>query len=913
MKRRITRRAPARAVALATLALLSVLPMLAVAPPAAATPTDDQPEGGTWAGNNTTFREWVSLSADDPSADPVDWYRINLTAEGALVDMLRITVNLTSGGGMEQFFVWASILDPDTSLLSEVKAPGYAPKSTATVAHRTGVYYVRVYTYSRYQCDYRLIFTVTQVANTSDGDDLIQQARFLEPPAMAIGHVNGIWDPFDHYAVNVTRTDTTYELLRVVLQADHERDGQDLDLFLFELNATGKPHLLSSSTGNGSLERAYYAAEGPDMTVYIRVHAYGGITNYSLGVDIVNVTDDGNNDIDRADLLPFGTPHNDTLNLSDAQDFFKFNLTGGDLVTVVVTSHDYDAILRIPDIDLYLLSPAGSILNWSFHYDPVERVTYEVPMGDGPAWYYALATYYGFSAWGAYDINVSVDHAPRILPDLPIHIAEDTTFSIPLDQFIQDAEGPLNFHLMRFRAMEHLAVQFFTFGNTSLRVTPDENYTGNASFVLWVPDGPRAVELPIPIIVDPVPDAPAVRYPLPSLALDEDSFLVLNLTSVFEDGDGDPLTFELAVPPSSQLGRSTLRGAELTVVPEGDFSGDSSLTLTARDPTGRAKTVDLVFHVRPVADAPRVIWADPNVTAVEDQKGIEFDLGTVFFDPDGDPLVYSATGGAHVSFIVLGSTLVVDGAQDFNGQTAITVSARDPGGREATATVRFTFAPDNDPPRVLSQDPVGRQSLVEGRSTVLTVTAKDPEGSALTYAWSVDGLPVAGALPRLEFAANYSSQGSHLVSVAISDGSLTTWANWTLDVINVNRPPTIQLARPKQGQTFEQGSNVVFEAVATDPDGEQPLVTWSVDGRVVGSGTAFTTSSLKVGKHALLAVATDPQNASANATASFEVKEAGGIPGPSSAATAAGIAVAAAATAIAAAAGSGASRRRRAR
>jgi len=129
--------------------------------------------------------------------------------------------------------------------------------------------------------------------------------------------------------------------------------------------------------------------------------------------------------------------------------------------------------------------------------------------------------------------------------------------------------------------------------------------------------------------------------------------------------------------------------------------------------------------------------------------------------------------------------------------------------------------------------------------------------------------------------------------------------------VNVNRPPTVQLSRPRPGQSFEQGGNVVFEAVATDPDGEQPLVAWSVDGKAVGSGTVFTTSSLKVGKHRLLAVATDAQNATANATVSFEVKEGGGIPGLSAATTATGIAAAAAAAIAAAGAPSRASRRKR--
>jgi hypothetical protein len=892
-------RAQRRALALLALAVLALaLPPLAP-PGAMATHTDDAPGSGTWAANGSSFRDWVSLSSDDPSADAQDWYRINLTAGPTEVDVLRIEVNMTLGGNQDMYFVWASIHDPDGALLQEVKTASYTKKAATFACHRTGVHLVRVYTYSRYQCNYLLTFDVSTAANTSDGDDMLSQARFLEPPASAQGHVNGVWDTFDHYAVNLTRGALSYELLEVRLYPEVERPSQDLDLFLIVINATGVPHEVASSLSNGSTEVTFYSAEAIDQTVYIRVHAYGGITNYTVVVRTYDVPDDGNNKILDAEEVAQNASREDALNLTDPRDYFKVNLTGGDLLTATVLAHGYDAVLRKPNFDLYILDYSGRIVNWSFQYDPLERAAFEVPLGQPPAWHYVLVTYHdrtpldGVPAWGNYTLNLTVDHAPAVIVPLPLEMEEDVAFGIELADLLSDADGPLG-AVMVARTVNVSA----DVDGGRLDITAPDDFWGAGEVVLRVATGPRHVLLPMPVEVSPVPDAPRLRSPLPPLDLLEDTTSEVNLSLVFRDPDGDPLTYSLVVPTGSALGASSIGGPTLTVVPDPDFNGESSLLVTATDPGGLSLTQMLTFTVAPVEDPPRVLVADANVTAPEDTRGIEVDLSALFDDPDGDPLVFEPTGGEHLTYIVLGDLLVVDPEVDFSGTDAILVTAREQSGAYVSTTVRFVITPVNDAPRVTFQDPQGDVLLVEGSSTVLTVSAQDPEGSALTYAWYVDGVLAGETLPRLELVANYSSQGEHLASVAISDGELVSWANWTVRVENVNRPPVVEVLRPEDGSTFEEGANVVMEATATDPDGEAPRVVWTVDGEVVGEGMVFTTSKLKAGKHRLVVTATDPHNATATAEVGLEVEEAGGIPGPTAALMVVGVAVAAAIAAL---------------
>ncbi len=872
--------------AVATIVLVQALALLTASPVLAA--GDNDPGTGTWAEDGSVFRDQVRLSADDPAADPEDWYRINLTAGASELDFLTIRVNLT-GYYDERYFVWAGILDPDNAELQEVQATNYLPKYAKTLCHRTGVYFVKVYTYTKYDCQYELSFTVEKRTNVTDGDDNLAEATPLDPPTTVAGHIHGVFDPFDHYYVDLSRNSTHYEFLEVRLAPDRWRRYQDLDLFLIVIQ-NGTPEVVAASLSNGSTERAWFGATEEDTRVYIRVHAYGGNTSYNLTVSKVAVPDDGNNNFEGAHLLDDGSSVNESLEPSDFLDFFKVNLTGGDLVTVNVTTKGYDPVTRKPNLNLYFFSPTRWIVNWSFSYDPNERVTYEVPMGEPAADYYILVTFHdptpsdGVPAYGHYTINVTVNHAAYLLASGQLVTDEDTPLVMPLADLLADDDGPEM--VARVQEANDLTV---TLGVDDVTIVPDANFSGNASFVLRVWDGVRSVHLTQPVYVAPVPDAPAVVQPLPVFTMDEDTSISINLTDYFVDGDGDSLFFMGYYIHGLPL-ESALEGSNLTVFPRANFFGKATLLIKATDPTNRSTTANLDFLVEPIEDPPAVIWPEANVTADEDQRDVEVDLGDVFSDPDGDELAYTVDAADHLAYILLGGLLIVDPEADFAGSEDLTVTATDGHGGLAVATIAFTFRPINDRPVILSRDPQGAVALTEGEARVFTVGASDPEGTALTYHWSLDLEPLDESLARYELVTDHSSQGTHLVSVRVSDGDAETWVNWTVEVENVNRPPTVEVLKPKDGADYEEGDNVVFEADAGDPDGESVTVDWFVDGEQVGTGTVFTTSKLKPGKYTARVVVTDPDQASVNATVEFEVKEASGVSGPTLAAGAVALA-----------------------
>ena len=301
---RNARRSTAIFIAVALLVLSTVA---SLGPPALAA-SDAEPDEGRWAEDGSVFRDMVRLSSDDPSADPVDWYRVNLTAGATELDLLTIRVNLTRDGG-GQFLVWAAIHYPDGGLMQEVRSTSYAVRTASILCHRTGVYLVQVYTYSYFECHYRLEFEIEKMANVTDGDDTLEGATFLDPPANVTGHLHGIFDTFDHYAVNLTRDETWYEFVEVRLEPTGAPVGKhDLDLFLIVFDDRGVPREAASSTSNASREVTFFASSIENTTVFIRCHAYGGDLDYLLNVTVYRVIDDGNNNIMRATMLEAGHP-----------------------------------------------------------------------------------------------------------------------------------------------------------------------------------------------------------------------------------------------------------------------------------------------------------------------------------------------------------------------------------------------------------------------------------------------------------------------------------------------------------------------------------------------------------------------------------------------------------------------------
>ncbi|MFB6263960.1 MAG: Ig-like domain-containing protein, partial [Bradymonadaceae bacterium] len=202
----------------------------------------------------------------------------------------------------------------------------------------------------------------------------------------------------------------------------------------------------------------------------------------------------------------------------------------------------------------------------------------------------------------------------------------------------------------------------------------------------------------------------------------------------------------------------------------------------------------------------------------------------------------------------------------------VTVEVTDGSGATANGEV-WVSTSSNDGPTVggLSTSP----STVEAGGTIsATVSASDPNGDQLSYAWSVSGsgwsVQTSSNDPaRATVTAPSNPGATGFLKVVVSDGAGGKATASTTVSTAPNRAPAIHSLGA--GQTALRPDRTTSVAVgATDPDGDKLNYTWSVSGSwkiVSGQGTPRVEIRApgKFGRTGVVAVdVSDPHGATAS-------------------------------------------------
>jgi len=163
-------------------------------------------------------------------------------------------------------------------------------------------------------------------------------------------------------------------------------------------------------------------------------------------------------------------------------------------------------------------------------------------------------------------------------------------------------------------------------------------------------------------------------------------------------------------------------------------------------------------------------------------------------DPDNDTLTYRWT--ADVGTVVPHSPDADFTAPASPCAAVVTVEVDDGHGHKASARCHFlVFKPDtpeppnppnNDPP-VISNLVANPSSVKPGETSTVTVTASDPEGDPLTYAWTANGGGIQSESGNGAVWKAPSATGSYTVTVSVSDGHNP--AVWKSVAIGVSTAP----------------------------------------------------------------------------------------------------------------------------
>ncbi len=293
-------------------------------------------------------------------------------------------------------------------------------------------------------------------------------------------------------------------------------------------------------------------------------------------------------------------------------------------------------------------------------------------------------------------------------------------------------------------------------GVTTVLVVADDGHGGTVSDAITVTVGRDANTSPT--VANPIANIAARRNGTYTVQLEPD----IAAASVFIDGDGDPLIYELQspAPVTNSASVANTTGPSATASHDAaSVSLDSklrTLTVTARSPgvlnvTVRAEdgiggSATNTFGVR-VVDVPNGAPTLVNPIAdVELRVGdahvvqLETDVaGAVFADPDGDVFSYEVTTTNHAAAPATldsdAKTFTVTGLA--GGTSTVTVTAFD--GHGAMVVDTFTVTVNNNTPRLPNPIPdlavpVGGVTTIRLEPTGGDHVFVDPDGDVLTYA-----------------------------------------------------------------------------------------------------------------------------------------------------------------------------------
>ena len=324
----------------------------------------------------------------------------------------------------------------------------------------------------------------------------------------------------------------------------------------------------------------------------------------------------------------------------------------------------------------------------------------------------------------------------------------------------------------------------------------------------------------------------------------------VRLTATASDPDGDALTYAW----SARDGRFDARTDNSTTrwtAP--DENGRVSIRVQISD--GQGRSASATAEVKVINVAPQFAQVVYHFELAENQDGSlrPVALGRLTAsDPEGDALTYDLVSGDRDLFAVGvedGVVTYVGSGEDFETEPDrydLTVSAQDAGGAEAGADVIVVVTDVNETPTVsASCDPC---TVSWGGKVRLIATASDPDGDALTYAWSTpDGRFDARTDSSTTRWTAPDEDGRVPIRVQVSDGRGRS-ASATAEVEVVNAAPQFaqvvyrfELAENQDGslRPVELG-----RLTASDPDGDRltyDLVSGDRDLFVVGAKDGVVT------------------------------------------------------------------------
>ncbi|MDH5545456.1 MAG: PKD domain-containing protein [Gammaproteobacteria bacterium] len=309
--------------------------------------------------------------------------------------------------------------------------------------------------------------------------------------------------------------------------------------------------------------------------------------------------------------------------------------------------------------------------------------------------------------------------------------------------------------------------------------------------------------------------------------------------SASSDANNDFITYSwyvVSVPASSNV--ISLNNAA-TVSPSftPDVEGTYIFSLTVNDGTDNSSPATV--SVLAAVDAPPVSSAGSS-KYVTTGSVVTLD-GSASYDPNGQLLSYTWTTVSlptgSISTLSSNSVVSPSFTADVDGDYVFSLVVSDGQLQSSSSTVTITAGAPNSPPNAHAGP---RRSLIVGNAAYLNASLSiDPDGSPITYLWSIVSVPVGSSVTALSdptvvnptFVADV--EGYYVISLVVNDGYFSSSPATVTISAGANMPP---VAHAGYDRSVLTGSLVGLDgSLSTDKDGSISTYSWNIVSVPTGS------------------------------------------------------------------------------
>ena len=286
------------------------------------------------------------------------------------------------------------------------------------------------------------------------------------------------------------------------------------------------------------------------------------------------------------------------------------------------------------------------------------------------------------------------------------------------------------------------------------------------------------------------------------------------------DIDGDALSYNWSASGNWSVSGS---GNAVQVTAPQAYGSNGTISVTVSDGfNGEARgrlTLSTENNRDPELSA---LTANPQTMAPSSQTSIE----AIASDPNGDALSYSWQVPQGWSKSGSGDTISLTAPGSYGKRGLVRVTISDGHGGDTQGAVLVETDRNQSP--IVSSLTANPLVVSPGGSSTIRVSASDPNGDSLSYAWQVpSGWTQTGSGDQIEVVAPNQTSQSATITVTVSDGQRgSSQSAVVLQTIN-NRPPTIGRLSASPDPVLQNAETTV-DVEASDPDGDTLSYQWAI-------------------------------------------------------------------------------------